>query len=204
MHAGHPVVVSTVACCGRLGGGPAHDGGFHPARLRPRTDRVYADTPHFVSPIDSTRKRRAPSSMIACTRFAGHGLHVSSGAALLLGTGAVFPLGPNWRIRDCTNPPAWCPTCGTALIAFRLHAQCVARSSPGNSAGQIACDRPCKVGTRVLFAAAMLTGGAVTSDSNPMLPSLHALPRSGLVQSPLFPPKSVVGSGVGYGQNCTP
>src|ERR1035441_2588155 len=47
--AGHPVVVSTAACCGRQGGGPAHDGRLHEPRPRPRTDRGYAVTPHPVT-----------------------------------------------------------------------------------------------------------------------------------------------------------
>src|SRR5271157_696632 len=59
---GHPVVVSTAACGGRLGGGPAHDGGLHLPRLRLGTDRRYAFTPQPVKLIASAQERRVPSS----------------------------------------------------------------------------------------------------------------------------------------------
>ena len=48
-----PVVVSTAACGGRLGCGPAHDGGFHLPRLRLGTDRRYVITPQSVRPEPS-------------------------------------------------------------------------------------------------------------------------------------------------------
>jgi len=59
VHPGHPVEVSAAACGGRLGGGPAYDGGHDLPRPRPGTDQRYAVTPHPVLPIDSARERRA-------------------------------------------------------------------------------------------------------------------------------------------------
>ena len=47
VHIGHPVVVSTVACDGGPGGGPAHDGVRHPPRPRAGTDRGVAATPYL-------------------------------------------------------------------------------------------------------------------------------------------------------------
>ncbi len=47
VHTGQPVVVSTAACGGGPGGGPAHDGVRHPPRPWPGTDRTLVETPYI-------------------------------------------------------------------------------------------------------------------------------------------------------------
>jgi hypothetical protein len=92
--AGHPVVVSTVACGGRLGGGPAQDGRFHLARLRPRTDRGYAVTPQLDTLIASAQRRRVPCSAGVRAYHAPARTTVLSVSVFLLKTDSNLLLGP--------------------------------------------------------------------------------------------------------------
>jgi len=89
----HPVVVSTAACGGRLGGGPAHDGVLYLPRPRPRTDRGDAITPYHVTPTYSTRKRRAPSGVALRAHLPEPDSVEASGAHFPIKTGAQFPIG---------------------------------------------------------------------------------------------------------------
>ncbi len=91
---GHPVVVSTAACGGRLGGGPAHDGGFHLPRLRLGIDRRYAITPQPVKLIASAQKRRVPSSVRVCANLPAPRSPAPSVSVFVLKTDSNFPLGP--------------------------------------------------------------------------------------------------------------
>jgi hypothetical protein len=93
VRAGHPVVVSTAACGGRLGGGPAHDGVLYLPRPRPRTDRGDAITPYHVTPTYSTRKRRAPSGVALRAHLPEPDSVEASGAHFPIKTGAQFPIG---------------------------------------------------------------------------------------------------------------
>jgi hypothetical protein len=57
---GQPVVVSTAACGGGPGGGPAHDGVRHTPRPWTGTDRGFADTPYLnihITQRDSVARR---------------------------------------------------------------------------------------------------------------------------------------------------
>ena len=63
MQAGHPVVVSTEACGGRLGGGPAHDGAFTDLVRAPE---VTGDTPsrHIPRPTSLRALHCVPSGVV--------------------------------------------------------------------------------------------------------------------------------------------
>jgi hypothetical protein len=87
---GTSVVDSTGACGGRLGGGPAHDSGLHPPRLRSRTGRGHAVTPHSVTRIYPTRNRRALSTSDERARHASTVVPPLIGSPLSLETGSEF------------------------------------------------------------------------------------------------------------------
>jgi len=97
---GHPVVVSTAACGGRLGGGPAHDGGFHLPRLRPGTDRRYAITPQPVELIASAQKSRVPSSAGVCANLPAPRSPAPSVSVSVLKTDSKFLIGPTTKQRQ--------------------------------------------------------------------------------------------------------
>jgi len=87
---GTSVVDSTGACGGRLGGGPTHDSGLHPPRLRSRTGRGHAVTPHSVTRIYPTRNRRALSTSDERARHASTVVPPLIGSPLSLETGSEF------------------------------------------------------------------------------------------------------------------
>jgi hypothetical protein len=94
VHAGHPVVVSTVACGKRLGGGPARDGLFTGLVRAPE---LTGDSPprHIPRPTSLRANHCVPSSVHACPCFSGPHSPTSSGSVLALKTGSEFPLGPS-------------------------------------------------------------------------------------------------------------
>src|SRR5271165_6521239 len=89
---GQPVVVSTAACGGGPGGGPAHDGVRHPRRPWPGIDRGFAESPHIYIHY-STRQRRAPSTVRERARNDRSVVRAASGSPLLLNTGSEISRG---------------------------------------------------------------------------------------------------------------
>ncbi len=88
-----PVVVSTAACDGRPGGGPAHEGVHQLPRPHAESARRSAVTPTIDIKTTRCGKRRAPSTSNDRANHEGPSIKAAGGSVKSLETGSESTLG---------------------------------------------------------------------------------------------------------------